>query len=114
MSKKYRGDRCDEGKFQQFTDTGQQTQERHDMNEIIAMNIAAEIGNCDRWNKIGDFCQRSVAARTYGAEIGTWDPVGDNICMGLGTNRSESIQAMLMVCAMPACPESRICANRAS
>ena len=30
---------------------------RHDLYEIIAMTIAAMIGNCDGWDEIEDFCQ---------------------------------------------------------
>ena len=30
---------------------------RHDLYEIIAMTIAAMIGNCDGWDEIENFCQ---------------------------------------------------------
>ena len=42
--------------FQGITDTRQQAQVRHDLYEIIAMTIAAVIGNCDGWDEIEDFC----------------------------------------------------------
>ena len=43
--------------FNSIRDTGQHAQVRHDLYEIIAMTIAAMIGNCDGWDEIEDFCQ---------------------------------------------------------
>ena len=43
--------------FNSIRDTRQHAQVRHDLYEIIAMTIAAMIGNCDRWDEIEDFCQ---------------------------------------------------------
>ena len=42
--------------FSNITDTRQQSQVRHELYEIIAMTIAAVIGNCDGWDEIEDFC----------------------------------------------------------
>lgn len=42
--------------FSRITDTRQHSQVRHDLYEIIAMTIAAVIGNCDGWDEIEDFC----------------------------------------------------------
>lgn len=42
--------------FSSIADTRQQWQVRHDLYEIIAMTIAAAIGNCDGWDEIEDFC----------------------------------------------------------
>ena len=42
--------------FSSIADTRQQCQVRHDLYEIIAMTIAAVIGNCDGWDEIEDFC----------------------------------------------------------
>lgn len=42
--------------FSSIADTRQQSQVRHDLYEIIAMTIAAVIGNCDGWDEIEDFC----------------------------------------------------------
>ena len=47
--------------FSSIEDTRQQSQVRHDLYEIIAMTIAAVIGNCDGWDEIEDFCQRKEA-----------------------------------------------------
>ena len=41
----------------EIVDTRQQAQIRHDLYEIIAMTIAAVIGNCDGWDEIEDFCK---------------------------------------------------------
>ena len=43
--------------FSGIADTRQQSQVRHDLYEIIAMTIAAVIGNCDGWDEIEDFCR---------------------------------------------------------
>jgi len=43
--------------FSKITDIRQQSQVRHDLYEIIAMTIAAVIGNCDGWDEIEDFCR---------------------------------------------------------
>ena len=43
--------------FSKITDTRQQAQVRHDLYEIIAMTIAAVIGNCGGWDEIEDFCK---------------------------------------------------------
>ena len=43
--------------FSSITDTRQQSQVRHELYEIIAMTIAAVIGNCDGWDEIEDFCR---------------------------------------------------------
>lgn len=43
--------------FNSIRDTRQHAQVRHDLYEIIAMTIAAMIGNCDGWDEIEDFCQ---------------------------------------------------------
>ena len=43
--------------FNNIRDTRQHAQVRHDLYEIIAMTIAAMIGNCDGWDEIEDFCQ---------------------------------------------------------
>ena len=43
--------------FSEIRDTRQQAQVRHDLYEIIAMTIAAVIGNSDGWDEIEDFCQ---------------------------------------------------------
>ena len=42
--------------FREIADTRQQSQVRHELYEIIAMTIAAVIGNCDGWDEIEDFC----------------------------------------------------------
>lgn len=42
--------------FKEIEDRRQQSQVRHDLYEIIAMTIAAVIGNCDGWDEIEDFC----------------------------------------------------------
>lgn len=42
--------------FGSIEDTRQQSQVRHGLYEIIAMTIAAVIGNCDGWDEIEDFC----------------------------------------------------------
>lgn len=42
--------------FSSIADTRQQSQVRHELYEIIAMTIAAVIGNCDGWDEIEDFC----------------------------------------------------------
>ncbi len=38
--------------FRSIKDTRQQSQMRHNLYEIIAMTIAAVIGNCDGWDEI--------------------------------------------------------------
>ena len=43
--------------FSKITDTRQQAQVRHDLYEIIAMTIAAVIGNCGGWDEIEGFCK---------------------------------------------------------
>ena len=43
--------------FSKIRDTRRQAQVRHDLYEIIAMTIAAVIGNSDGWDEIEDFCQ---------------------------------------------------------
>ncbi len=43
--------------FRSIKDTRQQSQVRHNLYEIIAMTIAAVIGNCDGWDEIEDFCR---------------------------------------------------------
>ena len=43
--------------FSEIADRRQQSQVRHDLYEIIAMTIAAVIGNCDGWDEIEDFCE---------------------------------------------------------
>lgn len=43
--------------FSKIKDPRQQSQVRHDLYEIIAMTIAAVIGNCDGWDEIEDFCR---------------------------------------------------------
>lgn len=47
--------------FGSIADTRLQAQVRHDLYEIIAMTIAAVIGNCDGWDEIEDFCQSKEA-----------------------------------------------------
>ena len=47
--------------FRNIEDTRQQAQVRHDLYEIIAMTIAAVIGNSDGWDEIEDFCQSKEA-----------------------------------------------------
>ena len=47
--------------FSSIADTRQQSQVRHDLYEIIAMTIAAVIGNCDGWDEIEDFCHSKEA-----------------------------------------------------
>ena len=47
--------------FSRIKDTRQQAQVRHDLYEIIAMTIAAVIGNCDGWDEIEDFCESKEA-----------------------------------------------------
>ena len=42
--------------FSSLTDERKQAFVRHDMFDIIAMTIAAVIGNCDGWDEIEDFC----------------------------------------------------------
>lgn len=42
--------------FSSLTDTRQQAQIRHELYDIIAMTMAAVIGNCDGWDEIEDFC----------------------------------------------------------
>ena len=42
--------------FSGIKDARQQAQVRHDLFEVIAMTIAAVIGNCDGWDEIEDFC----------------------------------------------------------
>lgn len=49
------------GSFSSITDPRQQSQVRHDLYEIIAMTIAAVIGNCDGWDEIEDFCRDKEA-----------------------------------------------------
>ena len=44
-------------RFSEIRDTRQQAQVRHDLYEIIAMTIAAVIGNSDGWDEIEVFCQ---------------------------------------------------------
>ncbi len=44
--------------FSKIEDTRQQAQVRHELYEIIAMTIAAVIGNSDGWDEIEDFCIR--------------------------------------------------------
>ena len=43
--------------FSGIADTRQQAQVRRDLYEIIAMTIAAVIGNSDGWDEIEDFCR---------------------------------------------------------
>ena len=43
-------------RFSSIADTRQQSQVRHELYEIIAMTIAAVIGNSDGWDEIEDFC----------------------------------------------------------
>ena len=43
--------------FSKIRDTRKHAQVRHDLYEIIAMTIAAVIGNSDGWDEIEDFCQ---------------------------------------------------------
>ena len=43
--------------FSEIRDTRRNAQVRHGLYEIIAMTIAAVIGNCDGWDEIEDFCQ---------------------------------------------------------
>lgn len=43
--------------FGSIIDIRQQSQVRHDLYEIIAMTIAAVIGNSDGWDEIEDFCR---------------------------------------------------------
>ena len=47
-------------------DTRQHAQVRHDLYEIIAMTIAAMIGNCDGWDEIEDFCHSKESLRESG------------------------------------------------
>lgn len=47
--------------FMSIADTRQQSQVRHELYEIIAMTIAAVIGNCDGWDEIEDFCHSKEA-----------------------------------------------------
>ena len=42
--------------FSSLTDKRQQAQVRHELYDVIAMTIAAVIGNCDGWDEIEDFC----------------------------------------------------------
>lgn len=42
--------------FSNLTDTRQQAQVRHELYDVIAMTIAAVIGNSDGWDEIEDFC----------------------------------------------------------
>ena len=42
--------------FSGIKDPRQQAQVRHNLYDIIAMTIAAVIGNCDGWDEIEDFC----------------------------------------------------------
>lgn len=42
--------------FKGLTDTRKQAFVRHEMYDIVAMTIAAVIGNCDGWDEIEDFC----------------------------------------------------------
>ena len=43
--------------FSGIADTRQQAQVRRDLYEIIAMTIAAVIGNSDGWDEIEDLCR---------------------------------------------------------
>ena len=52
--------------FSSIRDTRQQSQVRHDLYEIIAMTIAAVIGNCDGWDEIEDFCHSKESLRESG------------------------------------------------
>ena len=83
--------------FNSIRDTRQHAQVRHDLYEIIAMTIAAMIGNCDGWDEIEDFCQsKEMWLREHmGLEFRAWTTIGNNICASLGTNRSRRIQGML-------------------
>ncbi len=47
--------------FSSIADTRQQAQVRHDLYEIIAMTIAAVIGNSDGWDEVEDFCRSKEA-----------------------------------------------------
>lgn len=46
--------------FSGIADPRQQAQVRYDLFEIIAMTIAAVIGNCDAWDEIVDFCNSKI------------------------------------------------------
>ena len=83
--------------FSSIRDTRQQSQVRHDLYEIIAMTIAAEIGNCDGWDEIEDFCQSKEKwlREHMGLELEHGIPSETTFARVWGTNRSKRIQGML-------------------
>ena len=89
--------------FSSIADTRQQSQVRHDLYEIIAMTIAAVIGNCDGWDEIEDFCHSKEtwlrehmglklehgipSERTFARVWGRIDPEAFKRCFSEWTNQ---------------------------
>ena len=89
--------------FSSIADRRQQSQVRHDLYEIIAMTIAAVIGNSDGWDEIEDFCigkekwlrehmglelEHGIPSETTFARVwGQIDPEAFNRCFTQWTNQ---------------------------
>ena len=89
--------------FSSIADRRQQSQVRHELYEIIAMTIAAVIGNSDGWDEIEDFCigkekwlrehmglelEHGIPSETTFARVwGQIDPEAFNRCFTQWTNQ---------------------------